>query len=116
MRGILIDPGGTAGLLLQHRAKNPRAGADQPGGGIDERPRLMMAGRQPAETALQPAGQGRGKPQEGGDTMTRSMEKKLADAKAMADNVVKLDRTAQVYILGEITARLLCKQNGNKTA
>lgn len=48
--------------------------------------------------------------------MTRSMEKKLADAKAMADKVVKLDRTAQVYILGEITARLLCKQSGNKTA
>ena len=48
--------------------------------------------------------------------MTRSMEKKLADAKAMADKVVKLDRTAQVYILGEITARLLCKQNGSKTA
>ena len=39
--------------------------------------------------------------------MTRNMQKKLADAKAMADKVVKLDRTAQVYILGEITARLL---------
>ena len=48
--------------------------------------------------------------------MTRSMEKKLADAKAMADKVVKLDRTAQVYILGEITARLICKQSGYKTA
>ena len=47
--------------------------------------------------------------------MTRSMEKKLADAKAMAAKVAKLDRTEQVYILGEITARLLCKQNGNKT-
>lgn len=48
--------------------------------------------------------------------MTRNLDKKLADAKAMADKVAKLDRTAQVYILGEITARLLCKQNGNKTA
>lgn len=48
--------------------------------------------------------------------MTRSMEKKLADAKEMAAKVAKLDRTAQVYILGEIAARLLCKQNGNKTA
>ena len=48
--------------------------------------------------------------------MARSMDKKLADAKAMANKVVKLDRTTQVYILGEITARLLCKQNGNKTA
>ena len=48
--------------------------------------------------------------------MTRNLEKKLADAKELADKVVKLDRTAQVYILGEITARLLCKQNGNKTA
>ena len=48
--------------------------------------------------------------------MTRSMEKKLADAKEMAAKVAKLDRTAQVYILGEITARLLCKQNGNRTA
>ena len=48
--------------------------------------------------------------------MTRSMEKKLADAKAMADKVAKLDRTAQIFILGDITARLLCKQNGNKTA
>lgn len=48
--------------------------------------------------------------------MTRSMEKKLADAKEMAAKVAKLDRTAQIYILGEITARLLCKQNGNKTA
>ena len=47
--------------------------------------------------------------------MTRSMEKKLADAKAMAAKVAKLDRTEQVYILGEITARLLCKQDGNKT-
>ena len=46
--------------------------------------------------------------------MTRSMEKKLADAKEMADKVVKLDRTAQVYVLGEITARLICKDN--KTA
>ena len=48
--------------------------------------------------------------------MTRSMEKKLADAKEMAEKLAKLDRTAQVYILGDITARLLCKQNGNKTA
>lgn len=48
--------------------------------------------------------------------MTRNFDKKLADAKAMADKVVKLDRIAQIYILGEITARLLCKQNGNKTA
>lgn len=48
--------------------------------------------------------------------MTHSMEKKLADAKEMAAKVAKLDRTSQVYILGEITARLLCKQNGNKTA
>ena len=48
--------------------------------------------------------------------MALSMEKKLADAKEMAAKVAKLDRTAQVYILGEITARLLCKQNGNKTA
>lgn len=48
--------------------------------------------------------------------MARSMENKLADAKEMAAKVEKLDRTAQVYILGEITARLLCKQNGNKTA
>lgn len=48
--------------------------------------------------------------------MTRNLDKKLADAKEMADKVVKLDRTAQVYILGEITARLLCKQSGNKTA
>ena len=78
--------------------------------------RLMMAGRQPAETTPQPAEQGRGKPQEGGDTMTRSMEKKLADAKEMAAKVAKLDRTAQIFILGDITARLLCKQNGNKTA
>ena len=46
--------------------------------------------------------------------MTRGMEKKLADAKAMADKVVKLDHTAQIYILGEITARLICKDN--KTA
>ena len=37
-------------------------------------------------------------------------------AKAAAEKLAKLDRTAQVYILGDITARLLCKQNGNKTA
>lgn len=48
--------------------------------------------------------------------MTRNLDKKLVDAKEMAAKVAKLDRTAQVYILGEITARLLCKQNGNKTA
>lgn len=48
--------------------------------------------------------------------MTRNLDKKLADAKEMAAKVAKLDRTAQVYILGEITSRLLCKQNGNKTA
>ena len=48
--------------------------------------------------------------------MTCSMEKKLADAKEMAAKVAKLDRTAQVYILGDITARLLCKQSDNETA
>lgn len=48
--------------------------------------------------------------------MTRNLDKKLADAKEMAAKVAKLDRTAHVCILGEITARLLCKQNGNKTA
>ena len=48
--------------------------------------------------------------------MTRNLDKKLADAKAVAEKLAKLDRTAQVYILGDITARLLCKQNGNKTA
>lgn len=47
--------------------------------------------------------------------MTRNLDKKLADAKEMAAKVAKLDRAAQVYILGDITARLLCKQNGNKT-
>lgn len=40
-----------------------------------------------------------------------NLEKKLADAKAVAEQVVKLDRTAQVYILGEITARLVCKDS-----
>ena len=54
--------------------------------------------------------------QEGDDTMTRNLEKKLADAKALTEQVAKLDRTSQVYILGEITARLLCAKSDNKTA
>lgn len=48
--------------------------------------------------------------------MTRNLEKKLADAKALTEQVAKLDRTSQVYILGEITARLLCANSDNKSA
>lgn len=45
--------------------------------------------------------------------MTRNLDKKLADAKTVAEKVVKLDRTAQVYVLGEIMARLICKETGD---
>lgn len=37
-----------------------------------------------------------------------TIEKKLADAKAFAEQLKKLDRSGQVYILGEITAQLIC--------
>lgn len=46
--------------------------------------------------------------------MPRNLDKKLEDAKEMAAKVEKLDRTAQIFILGDITARLICKDN--KTA
>lgn len=73
----------------------------------------MMARRLRAETPCWASWEAT---QKGVDTMTRNLDKKLADAKEMATKVAKLDRTAQIFILGDITARLLCKQNGNKTA
>ena len=47
-----------------------------------------------------------GSPQEGVDTMTRNMQKKLADAQEFAKKLDKLDRTQLIYTLGEVTYRL----------
>lgn len=54
--------------------------------------------------------------QEGDDTMTRNLEKTVADTKKFTEQLEQLDKTSLIYALGYTNYLLLCAQTGNKSA